>query len=51
MFDALHLLSYRCFVTINVLWLFLAVLWAAPQCVIVVCPDHSHLRFALEHEF
>ena len=30
------LLSYRCSVTINVLWLFLAVSWVGLQCVIVV---------------
>ena len=33
---SLLLLSYRCIVTINVLWLFLTVLWAGLQCVIVV---------------
>ena len=33
----LLLLSYRCNVAINVLWLFLA--------VIVVFPDHTHLLF------
>ena len=30
------LLSYRCIVTINVLWLFLTVPWVDLQCVIVV---------------
>ena len=40
---ALLLLSYRCIVTINVLWLFLAVPWVGLQCVIVVFPDHTHL--------
>ena len=40
---ALLLLSYICIVTINVLWLFLAVHWVGPQCVIVVFPDHTHL--------
>ena len=35
---ALLLLSYRCFSTINVLWLFLTV-----QCVIVVFPNRTHL--------
>ena len=40
---ALLLLSYRCIVTINVLWLFLKVLWVGLQCVIVVFPDHTHL--------
>ena len=41
----LLLLSYRCNVTVNVLWLFLAVPWVGLQCVIVVFPDHTHLRF------
>ena len=39
------LLSYSCIVTINVPWLFLAVLWVGLQCVIVVFPDHTHLLF------
>ena len=39
---ALLLLSQRCIVTINVLWLFLAVLWVGLQCVIVVFPDHTY---------
>ena len=34
--DALLLLSYRCIVTVNVLWLFLTVPWVGLQCVIVV---------------
>ena len=42
----LLLLSYRCIVTINVLWLFLAEQWVGLQCVIVVFPDHAHLLFA-----
>ena len=42
---ALLLLSYRCIVTINVLWPFLAVPWVGLQCVIVVFPDHTHLLF------
>ena len=42
---ALLLLSYRCVVTINVLWLFLAVPWVGLQYVIVVFPDHNHLLF------
>ena len=41
----LLLLSYTCIVTINVLWLFLAVTWVGLQCVIVVFPDHTHLLF------
>ena len=40
---ALLLLSYRCIVTLNVLWLFLAVPCVGSQCVIVVFPDHTHL--------
>ena len=39
---ALLLLSYRCIVTMNVLWLFLTVPWVGLQCVIVVFPDHTH---------
>ena len=42
---ALLLLSYRCIVTINVLWLFLTVQWVGLQCVIVVFPDETHLLF------
>ena len=42
---ALLLLSYRCSVTINVLWLYLTVPWVGLQCTIVVFPDHTHLRF------
>ena len=42
---ALLLLSYRCIVTINVMWFFLTV-----PCVglslIVVIPDHTHLLFS-----
>ena len=40
---ALLLLSYRCIDT--VLWLFLTVWWVGQQCVIVVFPDYTHLRF------
>ena len=39
------LLSYRCFVTSNVPWLFLMVTWVGLQCVIVVFPDHTHSLF------
>ena len=39
----LQLLSYRCIVTINVLWLFLTVSRVGLQCVIVVFPDHTYL--------
>ena len=42
---SLLLLSYRCIVTINVLWLFLMVPWVGIQCVSVVFPDHTHLLF------
>ena len=42
---ALLLLSYRCIVAINVLWLFLTVPWVGLQCLIVVFPDHTHLCF------
>ena len=46
---ALSLLSYRCIVTINVLWLFLTVPWVGLQCLIVVLPDHTHLLFSKIH--
>ena len=39
---ALLLLSYRCLVTVNGLWLFLTVPWVGLHCVIVVFPDHTH---------
>ena len=42
---ALLLCSYRCIVTVNVLWLFLTVPWAGLQCVNVVFPDHIRLLF------
>ena len=42
---ALLLLSYMCIVTINGLWLFLAVPWVGLQHVIVVFLDHTHLHF------
>ena len=41
----LLLLSHRCIVTFNVLWLFLAVPWVGLQYVIVVFPYHTHLLF------
>ena len=44
---ALLLLSYRCIVTINVLWLFLTVPWDSLQCVVVVFPDNTHLLIGL----
>ena len=40
------LLSYRCLVTVNVLWLFLPLPWVGLQCVIEVFPDHSYLPFS-----
>ena len=42
---ALHLLSFGCLVAVNVLWLFLTVLWVSLQCMIVVFSDHTHLLF------
>ena len=46
---ALLLLSYRCIVTINVMWLFLTVPWVGMQCVIVVFPVPVHLLFFAKH--
>ena len=40
---ALLLLSLECLVTVNVLWLFLAVPWVSLQYVIVIFPNHTHL--------
>ena len=48
---ALLLLSYRCFVTINALWLFLMVPWVGLQHVIVVFSDHTHLLLASLHTY
>ena len=45
------LLSYRCCVTINVMWLFLTALWVGLQSVIVVFPDHTHLLFYAQYLF
>ena len=39
---ALFLLSFRCLVTVYILWLFLTLPWVGLQCVIVVFPDHTH---------
>ena len=39
---SLIILSYRCIVTINVLWLYVTVPWVGLQYVIVVFPDHTH---------
>ena len=41
----LLLLSFGCFVTVNILWLFLTVPWVSLQLVTVVFPDHTHLLF------
>ena len=38
---ALLLLSFGCFITVNVLWLILMVQWVGLQCVIMVFPDHT----------
>ena len=38
-------LSFGCLGTLNVLWLFLMVPWVGLQCVIVVCPNHTHFWF------
>ena len=46
---ALLSLSYRCIVSINVLWLFLTVLWVGLQYVFVVFPNHTHLFFVINH--
>ena len=42
---ALLLLSYRCIVTISVMWPFSTMPWVELQCVIVIFPDHSYLPF------
>ena len=42
---ALQLLSLRCIVTVNILWLFLTVPWVGLQCVIVAFPGYTHLLF------
>ena len=38
------LLSYKCIVTINVLWLFLMVPCVGLQCVVVAFPGLAHLQ-------
>ena len=48
---ALLLLSYRCIITLNVLWFFLAVLWVGSQCVIAVFPDHTHFFESNSYNF
>ena len=42
---AMLLLLFWCIVTVNVLCFFLTVPCVGRQCVIVVFPDHTHLRF------
>ena len=42
---ALLLLSFRCLVSVYVLWLFLTVSLVGIQFVIVVFPDHTHLLY------
>ena len=42
---ALLFLYFGCFVTVNVLWLFLTVPWGGLQCAIMVCPNHAHFCF------
>ena len=44
---ALLLLSYRCIVTINVLWLFIMAPWDGLLCVVALHPDHAHLPLFL----
>ena len=46
---ALLLLSNRCIVNVNVLWLFLTVPLVGLQCVIVVFPDHTHLPYGYSY--
>ena len=42
---AFLLLSFRCLVTVDVLWLFSMLLCVGSQFVIMVFPDHTHLLF------
>ena len=42
---ALLLLSNKCIVSVNVLWLFIMVLRVGLPCVIVVLNDHTDLHF------
>ena len=44
---ALLLFSFRCIVTVNILWLYLTVPWVGLQCLIVVFADHTHLLFVI----
>ena len=45
------IIVYKCSVTINVLWLFLAVSWVGLQYVIVVFPDYTHLFLNITYIF
>ena len=47
---ALHLLSYRCILTVNVLCVFLMVPVVGLLCVSVVFPDHTRLIFGIVNE-
>ena len=47
---ALHLLSYRYLVIVNVPWLFLKMTWVGLKCVIVVFPDQTYLLFMVDLE-
>ena len=44
---AMHLLSFRHHVALNVLWLFLVLLCVDLKFVIMVFSDHTHLPFEL----
>ena len=47
---ALLLLSFRCLVAVNVLWLFLMVPWVGLKCVIVVFQNRTPLLFGSENQ-
>ena len=44
----LLLLSYKCIVTIDVMWLFFTVPLGGLRCVIVTFPDYTHLLFVIK---
>ena len=46
---ALLLLSFGCFVTVNVMWLFQPVPCFGLQFFVVLFPDHTHLLFVSMH--
>ena len=48
---ALLILSYRCIVTINVMWLFLTVPLVGLQYVNVVFPDHTFKSYTINKLF